>query len=116
MGINLVLRQQLEKLLIAHQRDFIDLVRGSESIHEVQKGNPRVQCRHLTNNGHVMGFLNTETRDHREATSSNQHRVTVVSIDRKRLSRKGSRGDMYDRRQKLSGDLVEVGNVEQQAL
>ena len=44
------------------------------------------------------------------------HHVAVIAENRKRVRGQGARGDVKDRRGQLAGDLVHVGDHQQQAL
>ena len=45
-----------------------------------------------------------------------QHGVAVVAVDAQRLARQRAAGDVDGGREQLAGDLVEVGNVQEQPL
>ena len=59
----------------------------------------------------------TEADDQqREAGLAHRHHVGVVAEDRQPLRRQRPRGDVHHGRRQLAGDLVHVGDHQQQAL
>ena len=116
MLFNLVPWQELLQLIIANDLNLVDFVRGPETIHEMQKGNPRVEGGDLANGRHVVGLLYRKTTEHTQTTTTDKHGITMISINGKGFSCQGTRGDVDDCRQQFAGNLVNVGNKEQQTL
>ena len=52
----------------------------------------------------------------REAGLAAGHHIGVVAEDRQRVRRQRARRDVHDERRQLAGDLVHVGDHQQQAL
>jgi hypothetical protein len=113
---DLVPWHEIPELLIADERNLVDFVGGAKAIHEMQKGYSRVERRDLRNDRHVVCLLHRKGGYHGQSAATDDHRVTVVSIDGKCLTRQRPRGNVDDRGEEFAGNLVKIGNVEQQAL
>ena len=64
----------------------------------------------------VMHLLDGVGTQHGEAGAAAGHHVAVVAEDRQGMGGDGAGGDMEDRRQQFAGNLVHVGDHQQQAL
>ncbi len=93
--------------------DFIDFVRGAETIEVVDERNARIQCSHVRNEGEVVGFLNGTTAENGKSCLSNRHDVLVVTEDRKSLCGDGACGDVEYGSSELARDFIHVGNHQQ---
>jgi hypothetical protein len=113
---DLVPGHEVLELLIADERNLVDFVRGAKAIHEMQKGYSRVERRDLRNDRHVVCLLHRKGGYHGQSAATDDHRVTVVSIDGQRFTRQRPRGNMDDRGEEFAGNLIKIRNVEQQAL
>ena len=96
--------------------DLLDLVGGTESVEEMQEGHAGLNGRQVSHQGHVMGFLDGASGQHGESGLAAGHHVLVVAEDGQGVCGDGAGGHMEDSRQQLAGDLVHVGDHEQQAL
>ena len=61
-------------------------------------------------------FLHGVRREHRPAGGAARHHVGVVAEDRERMRGQGAGGDVHGGRGQFTGDLVHVGDHQQQAL
>ncbi|MPM81537.1 hypothetical protein SDC9_128591 [bioreactor metagenome] len=91
-------------------------MRGPESVEESEERDFAFQRCKVGNKREVVGFLNRGGGGHRETGRAATHHVGVVAEDRQRLRRKRTGGNMKDRREHFTGDLVHVRDHEQQAL
>ena len=96
--------------------DLGDFVRGAEAVEEMQERDARFQRGGLRDQRHVHDFLHRIRGQHAEAGGARGHHVAVVAEDRERLRGQRARRDVEHRRGQLAGDLVHVGDHQQQAL
>ena len=96
--------------------DLHDLVGGAEAVEEVDEGNARLQGGLGGDQGEILGFLNVLGTQQAPAGLAGGHDITVVAEDGQTLAGDGAGGYMEDRGDQLAGDLVHVGDHEQQAL
>ena len=96
--------------------DLHDLVGGAEAVEEVDEGNARLQGGLGGDQGKILGFLNVLGTQQAPAGLAGGHDITVVAEDGQTLAGDGAGGYMEDRGDQLAGDLVHVGDHEQQAL
>ena len=96
--------------------DLVDLVRGPEAVEEVEERDPCLEGRRLGDQGEVLHFLHGVGAEHGPAGGPGGHDVALVAEDRQAVGGQSSRGDVEDRRGQLAGDLVHVGNHQEQAL
>ena len=104
------------QVVVAQQLDLGDLVRGAEPVEEVQQRDARAQRRRLADEGHVVRLLDRARGEEREAGLAAGHHVRVVPEDRERVRGHGAGGDVHAVARELAGDLVHVGDHQQQAL
>ncbi len=102
--------------VVADGGDGGDLVRGPEAVEEVQERHPGPQRRRVRDQGHVLGLLYRRCRQHRHAGLSAGHDVAVITEDAQRVRGQRPRRHVHDRRREFAGDLVQVGDHQQQAL
>lgn len=91
-------------------------MRRTKAIHEMKKWHSRLERRNLRNDGHVMSFLNTKAGQHGQAATTDQHGITVVAVNGQGFASESTRRHVDDGRKQLAGNLVQIGNIEQQAL
>ena len=70
----------------------------------------------MGNDSQVVGFLDRSCAGHGITGGAAAHNVGVVAEDRQRLSGEGAGGNMEDGREHFAGDLVHVGDHQQQTL
>ncbi len=64
----------------------------------------------------IHGLLHGIRREQGESSRPAHHHVRVVAENRQSMSRHRARGDVKYRRRQFAGDLVHVGDHQQQAL
>ena len=82
MLIDLIPGHQNSKLIVVNERNFVNLMRGSEPIHKVKERDTRIQRGDLRNDCHIVSLLDAEGGDEGQAASSTEHRVGVVPVNR----------------------------------
>ena len=110
------LANQRAQVIVAELLDLGDLVRGAEAIEEVQKGDAGLQRRRVSDGGHVVCLLDGVRAQEGESGLAAGHDVRVVAEDRQGM--RGERAGRHVHREgrELAGDLVHVGDHQQQAL
>ena len=93
-----------------------DFVRGAEAVEEVHERHARLERSRVGNERHVLRLLPGSGVEHDEARRAAAHHVGVVAEDRERVRRERARRHVHRERNELAGDLVHVGDHQQQAL
>jgi len=115
-GNDLLLGQQRLQDGIVERRNLGHFVRGAETIEEMQHRDPTGQRRRRRNGRHVMRLLHRIGRQQCKAGRPGGHHVGMVAEDRQRVCRDGTCCDMEDGRRQFAGNLVHVGDHQQQPL
>ena len=89
---------------------------GAETVKEVQERDARLQRRRLGDGGEVLGFLDRAGGEQRPACLADGHHILVVAVNGQGMGRDGACSNMEDRAGQFAGDLVHVGDHQQQAL
>ena len=124
LGIESALAEIFDILLVDHLADLIhrnlvdllDFVGRAEAVEEVEERNLGLERRGVGDHRHIVGFLNGVGAEHREAGLTAGHNVAVVTENAETLASERAGGNVEDRRSELTGDLVHVGDHEEQAL
>ena len=95
---------------------FLDLVRGAETIEEMQEGNAAFDGGPVGNGAQVHHFLRVGAGQHGKAGLAASHDVLMIAEDRQGVGSQGAGRTMDDARQQLTCDLVHVGDHQQQTL
>ncbi len=125
-----VVRRQGPSLVLGHEfivdhrphviiREFFNLLHlmaRTEAIEEVQERDARRQRGLLRDQCEVHHFLDVARAHHREARLATGRHVRMIAKDRQCLAGQRPGRDMEDSRQQLAGDLVHVGDHQQQPL
>ena len=114
--LNLVPVHDLADVFIVDDFDLADFVRGTEAVEEVAEGHAGVDGGEMSHQSEVHGFLGVVGAQEGEAGLTGGHDVLMVAEDGQSMRGQGAGGNMEDGRQKFAGDLVHVGDHEQQAL
>ena len=96
--------------------DFCHLVRGAETIEEMDHGDASRQGRRLRDHRKVLCLLRGIGGKHGATGGAAGHDVGLVAEDGQCVRRQRARRNMQYEGRQLAGDLVEVGNHQQQAL
>ena len=102
--------------LVADGENFADFVRGAEAIEEMNERNARLEGGDLCDERHVGDFLHGVRCEHRPSGGAASHHVGVIAENRKRVGGQGASRYVHGGRRQFTGDLVHVGNHQQQAL
>ena len=96
--------------------NLLDFMGGPESVEEMQEGNPCLQGSRLGNQGEIMRFLNAGGGQHRKPGLAHRHDIRVIAEDRQSLAGQRAGGDVEHRAGEFAGDLVHIGNHQEQSL
>jgi hypothetical protein len=96
--------------------DFHHFMGGAEAVEEMDERHARLQGRRVRDEGVVHHLLHRVGAQHRPTCGARRHHVLMVAEDRERLGGNRARGDVKDGRRQLAGDLVHVGDHQEQAL
>ena len=124
LGVEGVLAESLQGLLV-HQRtqvfhipslDFLDLVAGAEAVEEVEERHAALEGGEVGHRGEVHHLLHRALGQQGEARLAGAHHVGVVAEDGEGLGGEGAGAHVEHAGQQFAGDLVHVGDHQQQTL
>ena len=104
------------QVLIVQHLNLLDLVGGTEAVEEVKEGHPAVDGRQVGHGPQVHHLLRRRGRQQGEPGLPHPHHIRVVPEDGQGVGGQGPGGHVEHPRQHLTGDLVHVGDHQQQAL
>ena len=116
MGGNVLLVHHRMEIFAGQLFDFRNLVARAEAVEEVHERDARFERRGMGDQRQIVGFLHAVRAEHGKAGLSAGIDVAVVAEDRERVSRQRARRHVHDKWGELAGDLVHVGNHQQQPL
>ena len=124
LGVQGVVAEGLDRVHVEHVLevlevpggDLLDLVRGAEAVEEVDEGRLALDGGEVGDGGEVHDLLDVALGQHGKAGLAAGHDVGVVAEDVQRVGGDGARRHVEDAGQALAGNLVHVGNHEEQAL
>ena len=103
-------------IVIGQLLDLLHLVGGAEAVEEVEEGDARFEGGGLGDQGEVHDLLHELEAQHGPAGLADGHDVLVIAEDGERLGGDGAGGNVEDGRRQFAGDLVHVGDHQQQPL
>jgi hypothetical protein len=104
------------QVVVAQRRDLPFLVRRPEPVEEMQERHARLERRGVRDAGEVVCLLHRARTQHRESDLPARHHVRVVAEDGEGVGRERACRDVHAERRQLTGDLVHVGDHQEQAL
>ena len=96
--------------------DLLDLVGGAEAVEEVHERHAAFDGGEVGDRSQVHDFLDGAGSQHGEAGLTASHHVGMVTEDGQGLGGEGAGRDVEHARKQFTGDLVHVGDHQQQAL
>ena len=103
-------------ILLVEQLNLVILVRGAETVEEVNERYAGLECCQVSSSGHIHYLLYRTFAEHSETSLAASHHILVVTEDTKRVrSQRTGRNVEYARNQ-LTGNLVHVRNHQEQTL
>ena len=111
-----LLVHQWAEVLDIEALDLLDLVRGTETVEEVDERHAGLDRSQVSHTGQVHHLLYRSLGQHGETGLARRHHVLVVTEDAQRVAGNGARRNVEHTGEEFTGDLVHVGNHEQQAL
>ena len=124
LGVQGVLAERVNSVHIAHflqvlvipHGDLLDLVRGTEAVEEVDEGNAALDGGQMGHGSQIHDLLNVILAQHGEAGLTAGHHVGMIAEDVQSVAGHGTGGHVEHAGQQLAGDLVHIGDHQQQAL
>ena len=113
---HLVPVHQTADVLVIDEFDLLHFMRSAETVEEVAEGQARVDGGQVSHEGKVHAFLHGRGAEEDEARLPGAHHVLMVAEDGQGMRGQGAGRHMEDAGQQFAGDLVHVGNHEQEAL
>mmetsp|Transcript_37349 Transcript_37349/g.76623 ORF Transcript_37349/g.76623 Transcript_37349/m.76623 type:complete len:1132 (-) Transcript_37349:692-4087(-) len=103
-------------VLVADHLDFVDFVRGAETVEKVHNRDARLHCGKVRHQRLVHRHLSRLGAEHHPAGGPRRHNVAVVAEDVEGVRAQGARRNVEDAGQKLARNLVHVGDHEEETL
>ena len=116
MGGDGVFVDQLAQLVVGQRGDLRDFMAGAEAIEEVHEGDAALERGGMGDGRHVVRFLDVVGRQQGPTAGTDAHDVAVITEDRQGVGGQTAGRHVEDRRDQLTGNLVHVGDHQQQAL
>ena len=124
LGIQGVLAERIDGVHVAHllqvvvipHGHLLDLVGGPEAVEEVHEGNAALDGGQVRHGSQVHDLLHAALAQHGKAGLAAGHDVRVIAEDVQGVGGHGTGGHVEHRGQQLAGDLVHVGDHQQQTL
>ena len=113
---HLVHRHEGADVFHIHLLNLLILVGGAEAVEEVDKRHAAFEGCEMGNGRKVHDFLHRAFAEHGKARLAACHDIAVVAEDTERVRGKGAGRYVEHAGQQLAGNLVHVGNHQQQAL
>ena len=113
---NCIFIKEFCQFIVFHNFDFLDFVRGTEAVKEVQEGNATFDCGKVSNCGKVHNFLNTAFCQKCEASLASSHNVLVVTKDGQGAGCQCACRNVEYCRQQFASHFIHIGNHQKQAL
>ena len=98
------------------QFDLLDLVRGAETVEEVQERNAGLQRHEVRDAGEVHDLLHRRGGQHGKTRLAGRHHILMIAENRQRLCGQRTRRNVEHARQQFAGDLIHIGDHQQQTL
>src|SRR5512145_2049609 len=102
MSTDQVIVHEGAELFIRQLEDLIYLMRGTESVEEMEEWNARLERCRLCNRRKVVGFLHGAGGQQCPTRLADRHHILVIAVDREGVRRDRARGDMEDRAGKFA--------------
>ena len=116
MGLDQVVGDHGPQVVRGQLLDLVDLVGGPEAVEEVQERHACLERGRLGDQGEILHLLHGVRAEHRPAGGPGGHDVALVAEDRQAVGGQRPGRDVKHGRGQLAGDLVHVGDHQQQAL
>ena len=104
------------QVIVRERADLGHLMGGAEAIEEMKEGDTRFKRSRLGDQRKVHGLLDGIRGQEGKPRGTGGHDVTVITEDGERVRRHRARRHMDHAGGEFAGDLVHVGNHQQQAL
>ena len=106
----------LADIFIVDDFHLADFMRGAEAVKEVAEGDAGVDSRKMGDKPEIHGLLRVVGTEEGEACLTGRHDILMVAEDGQRMGGQGTGSNMEDPGEEFAGNLVHVGNHEQQTL
>ena len=113
---NGILVKHFAQLIIIPYFDFLQLVRGAETVEEVEEGNSALDACQMGNGAKIHYFLRAVCAEHGIAGAAAAHNVGVIAEDGKSVGGQRTGGNVDNAGLMFAGDLVHIGDHQQKTL
>ena len=114
--INRIPVKNLRKIGIVHNLDLLNLVRGTETVKEVNERNAPLDRNEMRNRSEIHDLLHARLCEHSDTRLACRHDVLMVTENVQRGCCDCTCADMEHARQELARDLIHIRNHEQKPL
>src|SRR5579859_336233 len=91
-------------------------MRGTKAIENIEKWDARTEGSRLCYQRHIHCFLRRITKQHAEAGGTNRHHIAVITEDGKRMGGQRPGCNMKYSGYQFPGDLIHIGDHQEQSL
>src|SRR5215208_6451164 len=111
--------------LIVHQgteffirklEDLVDFMRGAEPVKEMQEGDAGLESCSLCDGREIVGFLDAARGEQCPTRLADSHHILMVAVNGEGVGCDSACCNMEDRAGEFTGDLVHVGDHQEQTL
>ncbi len=115
-GVDGVPVQHIGQILVIPYGHLLNFVGGAEAIEEVQEGNATLNGGQMRHGGEVHDLLHVGLGQHGKAGLTAGVHILMVAEDRQGVGGQSTGGNMEHGGQQLTGELVHIGDHQQQTL
>ncbi len=116
VGVDPFGADQDAQIVIGKRHDAVNFVRGAETVKEMQHRHAAAQRDGQGHGGLILGFLHIAGGQHGETGGATGHHIRMIAENRQGMGGHRAGGHVHDEAGQLAGDLVHIGNHQQQAL
>ena len=108
--------KDLREVGVVHNLDLLDLMRGTESVKEVDERHTSLDGDEMRYRREIHDLLHTRLGEHGDTRLTCCHDILMVAEDIQRGRRNGACADMEHTRQEFARNLIHIRNHEQKPL
>ena len=109
-------RYQRLQILITERCNLGNFMGGPEPIEEMHHRHPAFQGHGMADCGHILSFLNRSRRQQGKTGTAGTHHIRMVAENGQSMGGNAAGGNVHAERRQLAGNLVQIGQHQQQPL
>ena len=108
--------RKIFKLFVIPDFNFLNLVRGTEAVKEMNERNAAFYCRKVGNRGKIHNLLRVAGAKHGKTGLAAGIDIRMIAENAKRMGSKGSCGNIYNGRKQFTRHFIHVRNHKKKSL